>query len=219
MLYLRTACSGGASAEASTYRQTQSPSRATRKTTDISRTVGTTRRTCSSKIISDSLCTYLFGQGTLDGADSAVQEKIVNFISANFSSSDEQSFAIPTALIVVGPSIASHGPFFERLGRKVTEDANSVSVILTSSECPNLKTLLKNLIKKATLRVEEDDDDDEELDRPPTSSRYGPKLLNYDLGLIQEWQKKKRVSSIVVAIQDSEAFDAGLLNDTIDLFQ
>jgi origin recognition complex subunit 3 len=90
-------------------------------------------------------------------------------------------------------------------------------VVLTSGECTNLKTLLKNLIKKATSHVEDDEDDD--VDRPATSSRRGPKLLNYDLGHVQEWRKLNRVSSIVVAFQDSEAYDAGLLADVIDLFQ
>lgn len=146
-----------------------------------------------------------------------MQEKIVNFVSASCASPDEQKFAIPTALIVAGPSIASHGPFFERLGPKIKEDANSAYIVLTSGECPNLKTLLKNLIKKATLRVEDDDED--EQDRPAAPSRHGPKLLNYDLGHIRGWQEKNRVSSIVVAVQDSEAFDAGLLADMIDLFQ
>lgn len=89
--------------------------------------------------------------------------------------------------------------------------------MLTSGECPNLKTLLKALIKKVTSRVEDDDEDG--MDGPSTSSRKGPKLLNYDLGHVQEWQKKNRKSSIVVAIQDSEAFDAGLLAEMVDLFQ
>ncbi|KAF1946311.1 origin recognition complex subunit [Clathrospora elynae] len=155
-------------------------------------------------------------QDTLEGADSATQDKIVNFISASASSSGETQFAIPTALIVAGPSIASHGPFFERLGRSITDDTNSVYVVLTSGECPNLKTLLKNLIKKVTSRVEDEDEDD--VDRPSVSSRYGPKLLNYDLGHVQEWQKKTCAASIVVALQDSEAFDLGLLVDMVDLF-
>jgi len=141
----------------------------------------------------------------------------VDFVSAASSSPDEPKFAIPTGLIVAGPSIASHGPFFERLGRKVKNDTSSTYVVLTSGESPNLKTLLKNLIKKVTSHAEEDDEDD--LERPATSSRHGPKLLNYDLGHVQEWRKKNRVSSIVVAFQDSEAFDAGLLADIVDLFQ
>ncbi|CAO2657007.1 Nn.00g058100.m01.CDS01 [Neocucurbitaria sp. VM-36] len=155
-------------------------------------------------------------QDTLEKADSAVQEKIINFISTSSSLSEEQKSAIPTALIVAGPSIASHGPFFGRLGRRVKDDSRSAYVVLTSGECPNLKTLLKNLIKKTTSHMEDDDEDD--ADRPRASSRNGPKLLNYDLGHVQEWKKNHPVSNIVVAIQDSEAFDAGLLVDMIDLF-
>lgn len=153
-------------------------------------------------------------QDTLEDADSTTQEKIVNFIAA---SSQGPRFTIPTALVVAGPSIASHGPFFQRLGQKVRRDADSAYICLTSSECPNLKTLLKALVKKATSRIGEDDEDD--VDRPSVTSRNGPKLLNYDLGHVLEWQKKSQVSSIVVAIQDSEAFDPGLLADTVDLFQ
>ena len=145
-----------------------------------------------------------------------MQEKIVNLILTSYSQ-EEHLFAIPTALIVAGPSIASHGPFFERLGRRVKKEANSAYVLLTSSECPNLKTLLKNLIKKATSRL--DDDGEDESEQYTASSRHGPKLLNYDLGHIQEWRKKNHVASLVVAIQDSEAIDAGLLIDMIDLFQ
>jgi origin recognition complex subunit 3 len=89
--------------------------------------------------------------------------------------------------------------------------------VLTSGESPNLKTLLKNLIKKVTSHLEDDDDDD--MDGPARSARHGPKLHNFDLGLVQEWRKKNRVSSIVVAFQDSEAFDAGLLADVVELFQ
>jgi origin recognition complex subunit 3 len=147
-----------------------------------------------------------------------VQQKIVDFISTASTSPDEPKFAIPTGLIIAGPSIASHGPFFARLGRRIKKDeTNSAYVVLTSGESPNLKTLLKNLIKKVTSLAE--DDEDEDLDQPARPSRHGPKLLNFDLGHVQEWRKKNHVSSIVVALQDSEAFDAGLLADVIDLFQ
>ncbi|KAH6638314.1 origin recognition complex subunit [Boeremia exigua] len=153
-------------------------------------------------------------QATLEEADSATQGSIVDFVSASGSSPDEPKFAIPTGLVVAGPSIASHGPYFERLGHNIRSDTDSAYVLLNSGECPNLKTLLKVLIKKATSRLEDEDEDD--LDQPKPSRR-GPKLLNYDLGHIQEWRKKNRVSSVVVTIQDSEAFDAGLLIDLIDL--
>jgi origin recognition complex subunit 3 len=142
--------------------------------------------------------------------DRTTQENIVNFI-ANAPTADVQ--AIPTGLVVAGPSIASHAPFFERLGRKIKTEADSTYVLLTSGESPNLKTLLKNLIKKATSRVSDDDDDD----IVGTSSRNGPKLLDFDIGHLQEWQKRNRAKRVVVTIQDSEAFDANVLVELIDI--
>jgi origin recognition complex subunit 3 len=103
-----------------------------------------------------------------------------------------------------------------RLGRRIRNETDSAYAVLTSAESPNLKMLLKNLIKKITMRV--DDDDDEDLVHSAPSSRRGPKLLDFDLGHVQEWQKKNRVQSIVVAIQDSEAFDTGMLVELTELF-
>lgn len=145
------------------------------------------------------------------------QGKIVDFIAATAQPEDEPRISIRTGLIVAGPSIASHGPYFERLGRRIRDDTNSSYVVLTSGESPNLKTFLKNLIKKVTLRVEEDDDDEDEIERPVTSSRRGPKLLNFDLGHVQEWASRNPGQSIVVAIQDSEAFDTALLIEMIEI--
>lgn len=137
----------------------------------------------------------------------------MDFIS-NSQKNDHQ--CIPTGLVIAGPSIASHGSFFVRLGRKIRDDTQSAYHILTSSESPNLKTLLKNLIKKATSHVEDDDDDD--LGLTSTSSRKGPKVLDFDLQHIQEWQSRNQAANIVVAIQDSEAFDSRVLIEMIDLF-
>lgn len=97
------------------------------------------------------------------------------------------------------------------------DETSSSYVVLTSAESPNLKTFLKNLIKKITSRVEEDDDEDDDMPRT-TSSRGGPKLLDFDLGHVQEWRKKYPVGSIIVAIQDTEAFGTGLLIEMVDLF-
>jgi origin recognition complex subunit 3 len=144
------------------------------------------------------------------------QEKIVNLVASSTRAEDEVPYPIPTGLVVAGPSIASHGPFFARLGQRIRNETSSTYAVLTSGESPNLKTLLKNLIKKITSRVEDDDDDDNP--RPSNSSRKGPKLLDFDLGHVQQWRKKNRVRSIVVAIQDSEAFDTALLIELVDLF-
>jgi origin recognition complex subunit 3 len=142
------------------------------------------------------------------------QEKIVNFVSA--ASQLEHVLALPTGLVIAGPSIASHGPFFERLGRRIKDGTNSAYFVLTSGESPNLKTLLKNLIKKATSRVEDDDEDDH--GRSSMSSKTGPKLLDFDLGHLEEWRSRNKVDSIVVTIQDSEAIDSTILIEMVDLF-
>ncbi|KAF2750713.1 hypothetical protein M011DRAFT_416928, partial [Sporormia fimetaria CBS 119925] len=155
-------------------------------------------------------------KATLEEADEATQDRIINFLS-DTPEHDRQT--VPGGLIVLGPSIASHGPFFDRLGKRITADTDSCYVVLTSAESPNLKTLLKNLIRKVTSRSG-DDDDDEEIDLSISSrhGRHGPGLLNFDLGHIQEWQTRNRVNNIVVSIQDSEAFDSRVLAEVIDLF-
>ncbi|KAF2468215.1 uncharacterized protein BDR25DRAFT_58702 [Lindgomyces ingoldianus] len=155
-------------------------------------------------------------QNTLEEGDRSTLQNIANFVSAAAEPDCVEYLAIPTGLIIAGPSIASHGPFFDRLGRKIKEDANNAYLLLTSGEGPNLKTLLKNLIKKVASRI--DEDDEENLGRPGTSSRNHPRLLDFDLGHLLGWQLKHQAQKIVVAIQDSEAFDAGVLVEMIDLF-
>jgi origin recognition complex subunit 3 len=89
-------------------------------------------------------------------------------------------------------------------------------VVLTSGESPNLKTLLKHLIAKATSLV--GDDDNDIFGNSMTTSNPGPKLLDFDFGHLFNWRSQHRADRIVVAIQDSEAFDANLLDEMIDLF-
>ncbi|KAF2187801.1 hypothetical protein K469DRAFT_569244 [Zopfia rhizophila CBS 207.26] len=155
-------------------------------------------------------------QATLEEADRVTLEKIINFVSASAQTDYAEPVSIPTGLVIAGPSIASHGPFFERLGRKIKDETNSAYFLLNSGDSSNLKTFLKNLIKKAMSRVDADDEDD--LGRIGSSSRNGPKLLDFDLGHLQEWHARSRADRIVVAIQDSEAFDANLLVEIIELF-
>ena len=90
-------------------------------------------------------------------------------------------------------------------------------VSLTSNQAPNLKTLLKHLIRKgASSSAVVDEDDDEEL---TTAGRKGPRLLNYDLQILQNTVTDRKLDQVVVAFQDSEAFDGSLLSDTIELLR
>jgi len=123
-------------------------------------------------------------------------------------------YKIPTGLVLAGPSIAAHGPFFLQVSKYISEACSSCFILLSSGECPNLKTLLKVLIRKATSRV--DDDDEEELVK---GSKKGPKVMNFDLKLLHDWLQPRDFQHVVIAFQDSEAFDGPLLAETIELFQ
>lgn len=127
---------------------------------------------------------------------------------------------VPAALILTGPSIASHALLFEQLSVVTTRVDNNIFTALTSSLAPNLKTLLKHLIHKATASTAstDDDNDDDEGDQG-RAIRKRPRLLNYDLRLLHEHVQEKNVSKVVVAFQDCEAFDGQLLSDVLDLLR
>ncbi|KAK7558254.1 origin recognition complex subunit [Phyllosticta citricarpa] len=141
-------------------------------------------------------------------------DEITSFIKdAAFSPDASSSSRIPAGLVVAGPAIASHAQFFDSLAERAASEADGVFVALKSAECPNLKTLLKNVIRKATAAEEEDDDEHVAT----ATRRRGPKLLNYDLQLLYEWCDERKPKHVVVTFQDSEAFDGPLLADVIQL--
>ncbi|KAI5798857.1 origin recognition complex subunit 3 N-terminus-domain-containing protein [Geopyxis carbonaria] len=122
---------------------------------------------------------------------------------------------IPTALVLAGPNIASHGPLFKQFTTRIRDiDQQGPVVVLTSKDAVNLKAALKKIIRDATLQDEGLDEDDEEL----IVGRKGAKLLNYDLQILQNWHKLHEGQKVTVAIQDTEAFDAAVLADLIGLF-
>ncbi|KAF2806592.1 uncharacterized protein BDZ99DRAFT_447958 [Mytilinidion resinicola] len=154
-------------------------------------------------------------QGAIDDADRSTLEKIAAFVSGVVPGPRRDRPPIPTGLVITGPSIASHGPFFRRVSDKIIADTKSIFVPLNSAECPNLKTLLKTLIRKATSGLPIDEDDDE---LPPSGAhKTGSKPLDYDLCLLLDWYSKTPVDKITIAIQDSEGFDDSIIVETIEL--
>lgn len=51
------------------------------------------------------------------------------------------------------------------------------------------------------------------------ASQKGPKLLTYDLQLLYLWFRIQDLDQLVVAFQDSEAFDGSLLGEAIELLR
>ncbi|KAI1082866.1 origin recognition complex subunit 3 N-terminus-domain-containing protein [Whalleya microplaca] len=120
---------------------------------------------------------------------------------------------IPSAFIITGPSIASQDLLFEQLSDTLHVRADAKVVRLRSGDAPNLKAVLKKTIHNVTARESEDEND---LDL--ATGKDGRKYLNYDLEALYAHLKSNPRRHVIIAFQDSEAFESGLLSDLISLF-
>ncbi|KAF3940932.1 hypothetical protein ABW19_dt0204075 [Dactylella cylindrospora] len=120
---------------------------------------------------------------------------------------------LPTGLILTGPNIASHGLLFDQIESRIRSvDKHGRVAILTSKDSSNLKNVLKKVIRSITELHEGFDDEDDLMDSKGvrSSSRY-----NYDPEIIQDWCTSHGGLKVVVAVQDTEAFDPAVLVDLI----
>ncbi|KAI2638157.1 origin recognition complex subunit 3 N-terminus-domain-containing protein [Xylaria nigripes] len=119
---------------------------------------------------------------------------------------------IPSAFIITGPNIASQDLLFEQLSEALQCEARAHVVRLRSSDASNLRAVLRKIIHDVVSKGSVDED---ELD---LTSKDGRKFLNYDLeALHNHLRLSPRRGLVVIAFQDSEAFDSGLLSDLISL--
>jgi origin recognition complex subunit 3 len=141
----------------------------------------------------------------LEDANRVTLDEVLSFLhDAELS---QRSKAISTGFILAGPDTTSHSTFFEQLSKRLEIESSCCMTVLSSNDGPNLKSLLKNLIQKASL-------DDDSL-----HTRTGARLLDYDLRLLQNWMSKNGKDFAIVAVQDSEAFDAHLLGEVVELMR
>ncbi|ROW16090.1 hypothetical protein VPNG_01926 [Cytospora leucostoma] len=120
---------------------------------------------------------------------------------------------IPAALIVTGPNIASQDLLFEQLAESLGPSVQGRVVRLRSAEAPNLKVTLKKIIRDVTRQAAEDDRDGE-----LAVGKDGRKYLDYDLEALCAHLRTHESKQVIVAFQDSEAFDTGLISDLVTLF-
>ncbi|ESZ99253.1 hypothetical protein SBOR_0364 [Sclerotinia borealis F-4128] len=131
----------------------------------------------------------------------------------SFVENEKSTGKVPVGFIVTGPNIASQGLLFEQLSARLSNEVNGPVITLRSGESSNLKALLKKLIRDVThQRSSGEDEDDNFLEQD------GRKLLNYDLEIVHGYVKVHGCDRVIVAFQDSEAFDSGLLGEVISLF-
>ncbi|KAI1312561.1 origin recognition complex subunit 3 N-terminus-domain-containing protein [Xylaria venustula] len=120
---------------------------------------------------------------------------------------------IPSAFIITGPNIASQDLLFRQLSETLHHEASAQTVCLRSGDASNLRSVLRKIIHDV---VSKDSTAGDELD--VTTTKDGRKFLNYDLeGLYAHLKQTPRSNLVIVAFQDSEAFDSGLLSDLISL--
>lgn len=139
------------------------------------------------------------------------KDDVLRFIDC--ATSSRRQSKIPTALIVTSPSASTE--FLLGVQQEVSSNDKRIFLTLNPSDGPNLKTLLKNLIQRAT-QTSRDDEDDE-----PTGklTEKGYRLLNYDLQILHQWITAKGIQKIVLALRDGEMFDVNVLSDFVILLQ
>ncbi|KAK4099792.1 hypothetical protein N658DRAFT_567909 [Parathielavia hyrcaniae] len=150
-------------------------------------------------------------QNILRDANRNTLDEVTSFLQR---ASEAETGKITAGFIITGPSIASQHLLFEQLGEHLCTATRARFVRLRASEAPNLKAVLKKVIRDASASGSDGEEDgDVEV------SQGGRKYLDYDLealhvSLLQQQQSPR----VVIAFQDSEAFEGGLLADLIALF-
>ncbi|PBP26947.1 origin recognition complex subunit [Diplocarpon rosae] len=130
-------------------------------------------------------------QSILDEANEDTLTEVTEFVNV---SKQIRSLNIATGFVVTGPNITSQGLLFRQLSTRLGEKVGGPVVTLRSGDASNLKAVLKKVI------------------------RDGRKLLNYDLEIIHGFAQLYECQAVVVAFQDSEAFDSNLLAELISIF-
>lgn len=124
-----------------------------------------------------------------------------------------QQGRVPTAIISTGPDAASQSSIFNALSSLEGSKSKRTLVQLSASTGTNLKALLKSIIQKATTRAEDHDEDDE----GHMTTKGGSTLLNYDLEILADYVHDHGLRQVVLAFQDTEAFDSTLLSELIEV--
>jgi len=148
----------------------------------------------------------------LDKANIDVVDEVNSFVK---KSSKHEDGKLPAGFVITGPSGIASGHFINRMHTSVTSQDEQVLITLAASECPNLKTCLKVLIRKG---VGEDNIPDQD-DNATVNTFNGRRLLNFDLQLLDHHCKKQRLKEVIVAFRDSEAYAASLLSEIVIVLQ
>lgn len=147
----------------------------------------------------------------IEDSHSNTLKEVIRFLD-NASNSIEGS-KLPCGFILGELDSTVHSLFFQQLAEHVSHQSRNIFVQLKSSECTNLKSLLKTLIRKASLTNEGSENEFANGE----SSEHGRKLLDYDVHILYDCIRKNGIRQLVVSFLDSEAFEASVLGEVIEL--
>ncbi|KAK4144716.1 origin recognition complex subunit 3 N-terminus-domain-containing protein [Dichotomopilus funicola] len=154
-------------------------------------------------------------QRVLREANTNTLDEVSSFLQ---QAAETETDKLTAGFIITGPNIASQDLLFEQLAERLRTAAQARFVRLRAAEAPNLKAVLKKIIRDATARTA----DEEEGVDVDVMTQGGRKYLDYDLEVLHVFLKNQKQQQhqrrVVVAFQDSEAFESGLLTDLTALF-
>ncbi|ERS98613.1 hypothetical protein HMPREF1624_05400 [Sporothrix schenckii ATCC 58251] len=138
---------------------------------------------------------------------------------------------LPAAFVILGPAATTDMLLFRQLSAALTESEKTINrdssskgkdrcvrriVRLRAAEAPNLRAALKTIVQVASSVPSPGNGvDDGGADEDDVVAHNGNKYLAYDLEAVAAAISDPGASRIVVAFEDSEAFDGALLADLI----
>lgn len=122
---------------------------------------------------------------------------------------------IPAGIVLAGPHAGLRSAMTRLQERTNRSTIRRTFVSLSSSSGASLKALLKSIIQEATSRQDTVDEEDD-LGDTHSGLRKGPRLLNYDLQNLYDHVRVRQIQQVVLALEDTEAFDSHLLSELIE---
>lgn len=147
----------------------------------------------------------------IENSHSNTLTEVIQFLD-NASNPREEN-KLPCGFILGELDSNVQASFFQQLAERVSRQSRRIFIQLKSSECTNLKSLLKTLIRKANPNNE---DSGNEFANGQ-SSGHGRKLLDYDVHILYDCVRKNDIGQLVVSFLDSEAFEAFVLAEAIEI--
>ncbi|EED16020.1 origin recognition complex subunit 3, putative [Talaromyces stipitatus ATCC 10500] len=146
----------------------------------------------------------------IDELDSGILKDITSFVET--ASPDAYNGCIPTSLVTIGSNVSALPRLLDILHRRLISDKSGQVILLESGDAPNLKAVLKTIIRTAVTSTSGND-----AYQNLFADKSGPRMLPYDLNVLYQYVISQGSKSLVLAFRDSEAFDSGVLNDLLSL--